>query len=297
MNTINFMRASVGAVLIWILLTVNAFATTFSDVVINSVQIKHPVWHKMIMPSEDLHIDLPAGSSAYINGQPVEDVWRSPAKAGNHNLIITSGEMTVAKITIFVLEPSTKIDERGFLGKYRIGKYPRNTPHGFIKLQKGEGRLAISPSFNVGQFLCKQQPRVWPKYLLVSEDNLHRLEVLLKDLNDKNITDANTFFIMSGYRTPFYNTAIGSAKFSRHMYGDAADIYIDTKPRDGVMDDINRDGKINKKDANYLYDHAQKLFITAESVQSGGLGSYRANAVHGPFVHSDSRGNIARWGR
>jgi len=27
------------------------------------------------------------------------------------------------------------------------------------------------------------------------------------------------------------------------------------------------------------------------------LGSYKANAVHGPFVHVDGRGRAARWGR
>jgi uncharacterized protein YcbK (DUF882 family) len=30
--------------------------------------------------------------------------------------------------------------------------------------------------------------------------------------------------IVSGYRTPAHNAAVGGAKHSRHMYGDAADI-------------------------------------------------------------------------
>jgi hypothetical protein len=39
--------------------------------------------------------------------------------------------------------------------------------------------------------------------------------------------------IMSGYRTPFYNRAIGNVPNSRHVFGGAADFYIDDKPQDG----------------------------------------------------------------
>jgi len=127
--------------------------------------------------------------------------------------------------------------------------------------------------------------------------NKARLETLRENLVADGITDAKTFFVMSGFRTPFYNTAIGSAKYSRHMYGDASDIYIDVSPRDGNMDDLNKDGKITKADANFLYDYAAKLFSKSDKVKPGGLGSYKANAVHGPFVHVDGRGRAARWGR
>ena len=47
---------------------------------------------------------------------------------------------------------------------------------------------------------------------------------------------------MSGYRTPFYNRSIGNqTRFSRHVYGDAADIYADDDG-DGKMDDLDGDG-------------------------------------------------------
>jgi hypothetical protein len=81
------------------------------------------------------------------------------------------------------------------------------------------------------------------------------------------------------------------------MYGDAADIYVDADPRDGVMDDLNGDGRITKADADFLYDVAETLFASGKTVLEGGLESYPANAVHGPFVHSDGRGQTARWGR
>lgn len=259
--------------------------------------VEYSVWHKMVMPGETLAVSLRAGQYAQVGGDAVIRGWTAPKTPGTHFMTVTDvNGVVISKITLFVLEPSSNIDERGYLGAYRIGEYPKDTPRGFIKLNKEDGDIPVSPSFNVGQFLCKQQPKVWPKYVLVSEPNLDRLETLLDDLNGKGLTDAKTFFVMSGFRTPFYNYAIGSAKFSRHMYGDATDIYVDTNPRDGVMDDINGDGVVSKADANFLYDHAQDLFGRAD-VDKGGLGSYKANAVHGPFVHIDGRGRPARWGR
>lgn len=257
-----------------------------------------PVWHKALLPGESYSIPVKTGQYAELDGEFLgEEIWTAPSEAGNHQLKIYNSDGKLDRsLTIFVMEPSTSIDKRGYLGKYRIGFYPKDTPRGFIKLDKGEGALPVSPNFKVGQFLCKQQPGTWPKYVLVSEDNLVRLETLLTDLNENQNAEADTLFVMSGFRTPFYNTAIGSAKFSRHMYGDAADVYLDTKPRNGVMDDINGDGQITKADANYMYDYAQELF-KREGLKQGGIGSYKANAVHGPFVHIDARGRAARWGR
>ena len=60
---------------------------------------------------------------------------------------------------------------------------------------------------------------------------------------------------MSGFRTPQYNVAGGNtggrAGLSRHMYGDAADVFIDNDG-DGVMDDLNRDGRSSIEDARVI---------------------------------------------
>jgi hypothetical protein len=255
-------------------------------------------WYETVMPGKALNLRLPAGHRLMINGSPWSPAWRAPDSAQTLPATLISGSTAVATINIFVLEPRRNIDSNGWLNGYRIGTYPRNPPDGFIKLSGPQDReTRLSPHFKVGQFLCKQQPNHWPKYVLVSQNNVLRLEALLRSLNDDGTTDADTFFVMSGFRTPFYNTAIGSAKFSRHMYGDAADIYVDYKPRNGVMDDLNRDGEITKADANWLYDYAQTLFRKRTDLPKGGIGAYRANAVHGPFVHVDGRGTTARWGR
>lgn len=255
-------------------------------------------WYETIMPGKSLDLSLPPGHVLTIDGTAWTPSWRAPQTAQTLPATLMSGSTTIANINIFVLEPRSNIDSNGWLNGYRIGTYPRNAPDGFIKLSGPDDReTKLSPHFKVGQFLCKQQPNHWPKYVLVSQNNVRRLEALLKSLNDDRTTDADTFFVMSGFRTPFYNTAIGSAKSSRHMYGDAADIYVDYRPRNGIMDDLNRDGEITKADANWLYDYAQTLFKKRTDLPKGGIGAYRANAVHGPFVHVDGRGTTARWGR
>lgn len=249
------------------------------------------------MPGEQISFDVTADETVTIDGSEVPLNWTAPRQSGVHKLIVRDAlGAETAKVSIFVLTPSTEISKAGYLGTYRIGKYPKNTPEGFIRLDKEDVNSPVSPHFKVGQFLCKQQPNVWPKYVLVSSDNLVRLEALLDDLNENRDTEADTLFVMSGFRTPFYNTAIGSAKYSRHMYGDAADVYVDTKPGNGNMDDLNRDGRVTKSDADFLYDYAAKLYANLKVVK-GGLGSYGSNSAHGPFVHIDARGTPARWGR
>ena len=256
--------------------------------------IPYQTWHHMMLPGETLPLALETGESATLDGEALPDGW-TPDTPGNHALRVVAND-GVYDLSVFVMTPSSAIDSRGYIGKFRMGTYPRDTPRGFIRLREADMKMPVSPSFTVGQFICKQQPGLWPKYLLVSGENLQRLETLLASLKEEGLTDADTLFVMSGWRSPFYNTAIGSAKLSRHMYGDAADVYIDHAPRDGVMDDINGDGKVTKADANFMYDYSEELF-DEEDVVSGGLGSYKANAVHGPFVHVDARGRPARWGR
>jgi hypothetical protein len=285
--------------LVAVFISAEALALKSAQPSLDGSAIPFKTWHTTRLPNEALNLSLPEGYTASLSGEIVGPNTRVQNKAGTQTLIIQDvyGH-TQYEIAVFTLEPLSKIDKKGWLNGYRIGNYPKDPPRGFIKLENPDARnIDVSPHFKLGQFLCKQQAKAWPKYVLVSEPNLKRLELLRENLVKDGLTEAKTFFVMSGFRTPFYNTAIGSAKFSRHMYGDAADIYIDVKPRDGVMDDINNDGKVTKADANFLYDYAAKLFAQHPDIAPGGIGSYKANAVHGPFVHIDGRGRTARWGR
>lgn len=102
--------------------------------------------------------------------------------------------------------------------------------------------------------------------------------------------------VLSGYRTPAYNRTLGTAKLSRHQYGDACDIYVDCN-NDGRMDDINRDGTVDGRDAITLAAWIEDLWQDPRFRNCpGGLGIYNGNGAHGPFVHVDLRGFKARWG-
>ena len=106
----------------------------------------------------------------------------------------------------------------------------------------------------------------------------------------------DSFTIMSGFRTPFYNAAIDNVEYSRHVYGDAADVFID-RDGNGSMDDLNGDGICNVEDAKVLRDLVEGMGTLAKFRRLvGGLASYRRTESHGPFVHIDARGHRARWG-
>ena len=230
--------------------------------------------------------------------------WTAPLEAGlcPAKLINTvSGEFV--NLNIFVMIPYEHLKGE-YLNGYRIGKYPTipfrrlpiyRPPKGFIEVTKENESTLISPHFKLRQFLCKQNSS-YPKYVVLRERLLLKLERILEEVNAAGF-QASTFNILSGYRTPYYNELIGNPKYSRHVYGGAADIFIDENPKDDEMDDLNRDKKIDYKDAAVLYDIIDSCYgkIWYEPFV-GGLARYRKTSRHGPFVHVDVRGFHARWG-
>ena len=150
-----------------------------------------------------------------------------------------------------------------------------------------EESLSVSPHFKVAEFLC-HEPKTYPRLFYVHPNLLRKLELLILESKIEDLS------IMSGYRTPLYNASIGNGRFSMHVYGRAADVYVDAN-RDGVMDDINGDGEIGVGDAQYL----AKLFEGVEKSSGliGGIGVYDWNrdSTRTPFVHVDVRGFKARW--
>lgn len=269
------------------------------DVSIDGTALPYDIWHHLVMPGQSMSLTANLPLDITINGDRIAQgtetlAWTAPDTPGTHRLTARDQAGREYQVSIFVLAPLNGAD---VLEGYRIGTYPADAPEGLIRLTEADMDVPVSPNFTIGQFICKQQPGHWPKFLLVTASMLTRVEVLLAEMQAQDLTAAPTFFVMSGYRTPFYNTAIRSAQFSRHMYGDAADIYPDVLGNDGVIDDLNGDGVITRADAELLYDFAEGLYADNRSVPEGGIGAYSANAVHGPFVHIDGRGHAARWGR
>ena len=231
--------------------------------------------------------------------------WRAPEQPGLYSVRIERTEPSGAiRLNVFVMIPYDQLEGANLHG-YRIGTYPstvfRNLevyrpPRGFIEVTPENEATQLSPHFRLGQFVCKQAGG-YPRYVVLRERLLLKLEHLLKVANRQGYP-CEGFFIMSGYRTPHYNASIGNVKHSRHQWGDAVDIFIDEAPQDGVMDDLNGDGQLNEGDSAELYDLVERLHDMGEYRPfRGGLGHYGSTASHGPFVHVDTRGFEARWGR
>ena len=195
----------------------------------------------------------------------------------------------------------------GRIGSYRIGSWPGErraiaaayaNPQGFIEVTAENQDTRISEHFRLRDFLTKDQRTVWPKYLVLREALIDKLELVIADLNAHGVP-VKHMQVMSGFRTPQYNANGGNtggrASLSRHMYGDAADIFVDNN-RDGMMDDLNRDRRVDHRDAQIILDAVDRVERAHPNLLGGG-GLYRATRAHGPFAHVDVRGTRARWGR
>ena len=194
--------------------------------------------------------------------------------------------------------------QNGRLDGYRVGEYRAEPlrgletyerPKGFIRLSNTNSALWVSDHYRMRDFQCKLDGPA--KFLILRTEALLKLEILQHELETKHGLDFTRFTVMSGYRTPYYNSKIGNdTGYSRHLYGDAMDIYIDENG-DGKMDDVNRDGRIDTSDARFLLRVAAKIDESREwSWLKGGAGVYHANSAHGPYIHVDARGYVARWG-
>ena len=144
--------------------------------------------------------------------------------------------------------------------------------------------------------MTHDQPGVWPKYVVLEPRLLDKLELLADALEAAG--RSGRLVVMSGFRTPQYNAQGagrrgGRAKDSQHMYGNAADVFVDGNG-DGRMDDLNRDGRVNRADAQWLLALAERV-EAAQPGLVGGLSAYKPTKAHGPFLHVDVRGVRARW--
>jgi hypothetical protein len=284
-------------------------------ITVNGIENPYEIMTVFALPSEKLKIEVKKNKAAdeyrlYSPGGKIIPAasrhwdWRVPSQPGRYQLkIVSVGHPGTMALNVFVMLPFDRIVGEHLNG-FQIGKYPQiplkglaiyKPPRGFIEVTPQNEDTSISPHFKLKQFLCKQNGG-YPKYMVLQEKLLLKLELILEKVNEKGYR-CNTFHIMSGYRTPYYNKAIGNVKYSRHIYGGAADIFIDENPKDDMMDDLNQDGKIDYKDAAVLYLIIDGLYGKRfYDPFMGGLARYKKNRNHGPFVHVDARGRRTRWG-
>jgi hypothetical protein len=261
----------------------------------------------------------PAPTAAYVTDAAVEALAKrargSSGKLRVRTVLPEEVDNALTAITDFAqitLTPFTA-KQRGRIGEYLIGSWPGESargrlgptkapadryanPRGFIKVTPENQGVRVSEHFELGDFLTKGQANVWPKYLVLEMRLIDKLELVLNDLASRGVNTAGVT-VMSGFRTPSYNAGggntAGRAGLSRHMYGDAADVYIDNDGN-GTMDDLNRDGRVDAGDARFIQQSVDRVEAAYPEL-IGGTGVYVACCGHGPFIHIDTRGYRARW--
>lgn len=242
------------------------------------------------------------------NEKLASDDYRAPGKPGVYKLAVTLDRATrpVEDLSIITLVPFTQ-KQKGRIGLYYLGSWPYErggqprspryaNPSGFIEVTHENKDLFVSEHFRLRDFLTKDQRDVWPKYLLLDPKLLDKLELTIAELEASGVKVEHVH-VMSGFRTPRYNSGTGNtsgrANLSRHMYGDAADVYVDND-YDGQPDDITGDGRVTIRDAEKFAAMAERVERKHPSL-IGGIGIYVACCGHGPFTHLDVRGYRARW--
>jgi hypothetical protein len=279
---------------------------SFTLIVNDELAVPYRVFAVYVLPGEVLQFKAGGLAARTQDGrltQLASGVWQwsAPGEPGVAEIELHAAGDSI-RINAVILHPADRI-ENGYLNDYHIDDYPEpldgdpvyRAPDGFVELDGDTLGLELSPHFTLGQFPSKQSTEL-PKYLVLREQLLLKLELLLERVNEAGIP-ADSLTVMSGFRTPMYNRAIGNGRHSRHIYGGAADVYVDVAPRDGIMDDLNGDGAFDVRDAQWLYRLADELFSRdPHAGLSGGLGVYDSTSAHGPFLHLDARGRRARWG-
>ena len=227
--------------------------------------------------------------------------WTAPDRPGTYLISVDGpGKKDTIAIHAFVMVPATEVTD-GLLNGYRIGEYPASSnplyrrPAGFIEVTAANEDTKVSPHFRIKQFLCKEDTtKRFPKYVLLKERLPLKLEAVLERVNVMGF-DVETLHVMSAFRTPYYNHAIGDVRFSMHQWGSAADIYIDPLRKDR-MADVNHDGQVDIQDSKRLYDEIEQMLASKPFARyQGGMGFYQGTSAHPPFVHVDVRGTPARW--
>ncbi len=251
----------------------------------------------------------PGGSLSYARGS---EVASQPKGVGIWRVLLTIGN-AMRPVSSFnvIAELPFNAKKNGRIGLYYIGNWPNErgatgpskapngaygNPAGFIEVTPENADTPVSEHFKLRDFLTHDQPNVWPKYLVLRPQLVDKLELVLSDLEAHGF-DVHGVKVMSGFRTPQYNATGGNtggrANLSRHMYGDASDIFIDNDGN-GQMDDLNHDGRISIDDARVIAQAVDRV-EAAHPEMVGGAGVYTAAPGHGPFIHIDTRGYRARW--
>lgn len=262
-------------------------------------------------PGSPIVTSAPGGTKSVLvggSGAQIESNYVAPADPGVYKLAVQLDQATrqMKDFSLITLVPFSQ-KQNGRIGLYYLGSWPFERggkpktpayadPNGFIQVTPQNADTHVSAHFKLRDFLTKDQPNVWPKYLLLNPKLIDKLELTIQELEAMG-HPVRRVTIMSGFRTPSYNVhggnTAGRANLSRHMYGDASDVFVDNDGN-GAMDDLNGDRRVDARDAQVIQQAAERVEQRHPELV-GGVGVYSASSGHGPFTHIDVRGYRARW--
>jgi hypothetical protein len=205
----------------------------------------------------------------------------------------------------------------GVIDGYPIGIYPNEEaedvrepvashkeaykpPRYFIKVTPENAMALVSDHFVLSDFSPLGE-KDKEHYIALSPSLVQRLEDILSSLKEKGIK-VDTLKIIRGYLSPNEVTRlrqknIDIAVFSRSIYGDSATFIVDQN-QDGIMDDLNNDGTLDKKDMDIVEEVIQS--VESRTKLYGGIGIYYhfydPNYKDTPNIQIDTRGWHSRWG-
>ena len=272
---------------------------------------------RIVQPGEEIGLpgsadSLPPGAAVVL--QPAEGTAGATVPAsdgapepGIWNLVLKMADAVrpASEVSVITLVPLSAKRE-GRIGRFNIGNWPYEQggapkpvyrpPKGLIQVTPENKDMWLSEHIQLKDFITKGQENVWPKYVAVNPRILDKVELVIQELERMGHPVENIFAV-SGFRTPWYNahggTTAGRGQLSRHMYGDAMDIAVDND-RNGIMDDLNGDGRINLADARVIgaaVDRVERKYPNLV----GGMHYYPPTGGHQGMVHIDTRGFRARW--
>jgi uncharacterized protein YcbK (DUF882 family) len=224
------------------------------------------------------------------------DTLLAPLEAGFYELVVTRAGVPqrIAEPRLAVLVPF-ELKLGSSLNGYQIGRYPAEwsrdqqaeRPVGFAEVQADQLDMPLTRHLKLRDFITHDSQTIWPRYVAIDPRVLDKLELVLGELARRR-GEARIDFdlnVHSGFRTPLHNSGVeGSARDSRHLYGDAADVAIDA---DG-------DGRLTIFDA-YRVESAVDFVERQHPELAGGLGVYSSRRFASPYCHIDARGERKRW--
>ncbi|MFN5201312.1 MAG: D-Ala-D-Ala carboxypeptidase family metallohydrolase [Gemmatimonas sp.] len=245
---------------------------------------------------EDQWVAVGSGESGDVV-RPLEgDTLLAPLTPGIYELEVTRHGVTqrLEEPRLAVMVPF-ELKLGSTLNGYQIGRYPAEwsrdeaaeKPLGFAEVHEEHLDLPLTKHLRVRDFVTHDRQTMWPKYVAVDPRVLDKIELVLRELARRRGEESASFMleVHSGFRTPLHNAGVeGSARDSRHLYGDAADVAIDA---DG-------DGELTLFDA-YRVEQAVDWVERAHPELAGGLGVYSSRRYATPYCHIDARGERKRW--